>query len=218
MSAFTTNFFTFWQMNEDGTGEETLNHVGQHELAFDFLTPSFKDAPSLSNRTLPANHANRLLRLRLLSRGPGGLYRAGAALTAGIDASVSWWTPAGARSVNGPLWELDAVEVRPRAAGKPVRVAGHRTGGAGTCGAAEEQVSAPALRAWLVRRDLALIVTRDQISRDRANLQQPFNSQFLAASKRHRRPCRAAKSTISRTSRFSRATRCAPIPAVRAAA
>jgi hypothetical protein len=41
----------------------------------------------------------------------------------------------------------------------------------------EENVSEDALRAWLVSRDLALIVTRDQTSRDRADLQQPFNLQ-----------------------------------------
>ena len=41
----------------------------------------------------------------------------------------------------------------------------------------EEKVSEAALRAWLVKRDLALIVTRDQTSRDRADLQQPFNLQ-----------------------------------------
>ena len=69
VSAFATNFFTIWQMNEDGTGEETLNHVGQHELAFGFLTPSFRDDPNLSNHTLPANHANRLA-----IRREGGLF------------------------------------------------------------------------------------------------------------------------------------------------
>jgi hypothetical protein len=276
VSAFTTNFFTIWQMNENGTGEETLNHVGQHELAFGFMTPSFREDRSLSNRTLPANHANRLavrregglfhlreeprragsyvataaresgsfttgplvrlsgspalngdrmrvtaltesdpadavaggrfrnplplsdgrlvashtsaerppeqgtplpdLRLRLLTRGAGGLYRAGAPLTAGIHASVSWWTAGGARSFNGALWELDAVELRPRLAGKPVRAA---TGLEAPERAVlrEEQVSEAVLRAWLLRRDLALIVTRDQTSRDRADLQQPFNLQ-----------------------------------------
>jgi hypothetical protein len=282
VSAFATNFFTIWQMNEDGTGEETLNHVGQHELSFGFLTPSFRDDPSLSNRTLPVNHANRLavrregglfhlreeprhpgsyiataaresgsfstgplvrlsgapklngdqmtvtaltasdpadavaggrfrnplplsdgrlaashtsserppergapladLRLRLLTRGPGGLYRAGAPLTPGIQASVSWWTAAGTRSFSGALWELDAVEVRPRAAGKPVRVA---TGLEAPERAVlrEEDVSEAALRSWLLRRDLALIVTRDQTSRDRADLQQPFNLQVPGGKK-----------------------------------
>jgi hypothetical protein len=262
VSAFATNFFTIWQMNEDGTAEETLNHVGQHELAFGFLTPSFRDDPNLSDRTLPANHANRLpvrregglfhlreeprragsyiataaresasfttgplvrltgapslngdqmtvtvltagdpgdamaggrfrnplplsdgrlvashtssvrapepgaaladLRLRLLVRGSGGLYRAGPLLTPG-------W-----RSGAGMLWELDAVELRPRAR------APRRTGAFEAPERTvlrEEGVSEAVLRAWLVRRDLALIVTRDQTSRDRADLQQPFNLQ-----------------------------------------
>jgi hypothetical protein len=284
VSAFSTNFFTIWQMNEDGTGEETLNHVGQHELAFGFLTPSFRDDPNLSNHTLPANHANRLsirregglfhlredprragsyvataaresgsfttgplvrlggspvlngdqmkvtaltaqdagdalpggrfrnplplsngalvashtsavrapeegaalpdLRLRMLVQeratpAGSGLYRAGAPLTAGIHTSVSWWTPAGPQSFNGVLWELDAVEVRAqpsRYAAKPAHTA-DQLDAPERAVLAEEQVSEAALRAWLVKRDLALIVTRDQTSRDRADLQQPFNLQ-----------------------------------------
>lgn len=275
VSAFATNFFTIWQMNEDGTGEETLNHVGQHELAFGFLTPSFRDDPNLSNRTVPANHANRLtirregglfhlredprapgsylataaresdafttgplvrldgspalngdqmkvaaltatdagdalpggryrnplplsdgrlvashtsgerapeqgsaladLRLRFLVQGgPGGLYRAGAPLTPGIRAAVSWWSPAGPQSFSGALWELDAVELRPRA--QPLRAPAALEAPERAV-LLEEKVSEAALRAWLVKRDLALIVTRDQTSRDRADLQQPFNLQ-----------------------------------------
>jgi hypothetical protein len=58
VSAFSSNFFTAWQINQDGTGEETINHVGQHELAFGFLTPSFVEDANLSNRTLDHLHAN----------------------------------------------------------------------------------------------------------------------------------------------------------------
>ena len=279
VSAFVTNFFTIWQMNQDGSAEETLNHVGQHELAFGFLTPSFRDDPNLSNHTAESNHANRLairregglfhlredprragryvatvareagsfttgplvsldgapvlngdqmrvtaltafdagdapaggryrnpvplsdgrlvashtssdrapeegaaladLRLRLLVRdAPTGLYRAGAPLTPGIEAHVRWWSAAGRKSYDGALWELDAVEVR-------ARPAAPRTGAtaAATLEAperavlAQERVSEAALRAWLIKRDLALVVTRDQTSRDRADLQQPFNLQ-----------------------------------------
>jgi hypothetical protein len=275
VSAFATNFFTIWQMNEDGSGEETLNHVGQHELAFGFLTPSFRADPNLSNHTVPANHANRLairregglfhvredprragsyvataaresgafttgplvklsgapalngdqmtvtaltafdagdampggrfrnplplsdgtlvashtsaarapeegaaladLRLRMLARAKSsGLYRAGAPLTPGIRAAVSWWTPAGPQAFSGALWELDAVELRPRK--KTVRAADPLEAPERAV-LMEEHVSEAALRAWLVKRDLALIVTRDQTSRDRADLQQPFNLQ-----------------------------------------
>jgi hypothetical protein len=273
VNAFTTNFFTIWQMNQDGSGEETLNHVGQHELAFGFLTPSFRDDPNLSNRTVPANHANRVsirregglfqlredprtpgryiataarergafatgtlvaldgapslngdqmkvreltagdagdalaggrfrtplplsdgalvashtasvrapergstldgLRLRRLVRdAKSGLYRAGAPLTPGIHAQVSWWSPAGPRSFDGALWELDAVELRPRTMALRAQ-AGFEAPERAVL--REEQVGEAALRAWLVKRDLALIVTRDQTSRDRADLQQPFN-------------------------------------------
>lgn len=278
VSAFVTNFFTLWQMEEDGRNEETLNHVGQHELAFGYLTPSFRDDSALSNHTVDTYHANRLalrregglfharemprqrgsyiataaresaagvatfttgqlvrlsaapqlnaermtlsavtagdagdvlaggryrnplpladgsivashtsasgapaegaslpdLRLRWLEhdrRGP--LYHAGAALTAGIGAKVRWWTAAGPRQFDGQLWELDAVEVRPHARIAARHVAGFEAPERAVL--REEQVDEAALRDWLVRRDLALIVTRDQTSRDRADLQQPFN-------------------------------------------
>ena len=278
VSAFTTNFFTLWQMEEDGRNEETLNHVGQHELAFGFLTPSFKDDPALSNRTVDSYHANRLalrregglfhareepkkpgsyiataaresstgaatfttgqlvrlsggpelngesmtltaltagdpgdalaggrfrnpvpladgrlmashtsavrppdegqglpdLRLRMLDKGPKSLYRAGAALTSGIQADIRWWTPAGPQAYRGALWELDAVELRPLA--RPVQarhVAGFEAPELAVL--REEKVEPAQLRDWLLRKDLALIVTRDQTSRDRADLQQPFN-------------------------------------------
>ena len=298
VSAFVTNFFTLWQMEEDGRNEETLNHVGQHELAFGYLTPTFRDDPALSNRTIDRLHANRLalrregglfharedvrqrgsfiataaresttsaatfttgqlvrlsgapdlngermtltaltagdagdalpggryrnpvpladgrllashtsaerppeegaslpdLRLRWLQRGSGsnsggsrggrnslsssgaGLYRAGAALTPGIAAAVRWWTPAGPQRHDGLLWELDAVELRPQ---PPLAAARHVAGFEAPERAVlrEERVDAAALRAWLTQRDLALIVTRDQTSRDRADLQQPFNLQ-----------------------------------------
>jgi hypothetical protein len=272
VSAYTNNFFTPWQMNEDGSGEETLNHVGLHELAFGYLTPSFSDDPGLSRQTVDTLHANRnpirresgLFQLREEPRHPGSYlaiaarehdafatgqvvrlagaptlngeqmtvepvtpgdpadalpggrfrnplaladgtlvashapdvrapapghalaalrlvrleqdgrdgYRAGAPLTEGIRKSLWWWTPGGRKTWSGALWELEAVEVRPRA--RPVRVqAGLEAPERAVL--AEENVSEAKLRAWLLRHDLALIVTRDQTSRDRADLQQPYN-------------------------------------------
>jgi hypothetical protein len=273
VSAYTNNFFTPWQMNEDGSGEETLNHVGLHELAFGYLTSSFSDDPGLSRQTVDGLHANRnairresgLFQLREEPRHPGsylaidtrehdtfgtgqvvrlagaptlngeqmtvepvtpgdpadalpggrfrnplaladgtlvashtpdmrapapghalaalrlvrlepdgvaGRYRAGPPLTGGIRKSLSWWTPGGRKSWSGALWELEAVELRPRA--RPARAqAGLEAPERAVL--AEENVDEAALRAWLLRHDLALIVTRDQTSRDRADLQQPFN-------------------------------------------
>jgi hypothetical protein len=273
VSAFANNFFTAWQMNEDGSGEETLNHVGQHELSFGYLTPSFRDDPSLSNTTVDSLHANRtsirregglfqlredpglpgsylataardrdtfgtgqLVRLagapnlngeqmtvtpltpgdagdalpggrfrnplaltdgtlvashttnvrapapgrpldslRLVRLEPDratGLYRAGAPLTSGIRKALWWRTGASRKSWSGELWELEAAEVRARPLPSRARAALEAPERAVL---AEERVSEDELRAWLVRHDLALIVTRDQTSRDRADLQQPFN-------------------------------------------
>lgn len=43
----TFNFFSPWQINEDGTGGETLNHIGRHELGV-YAERVFKDDPNLS--------------------------------------------------------------------------------------------------------------------------------------------------------------------------
>jgi hypothetical protein len=117
------------------------------------------------------------LRLRLLVRDrTDGLYRAGAPLTPGIRAQVNWASTAGRQSFDGVLWELDAVELRARPPA-PRAAAGAGLEAPERAVLAQEQVSEAALRAWLVKRDLALVVTRDQTSRDRADLQQPFNLQ-----------------------------------------
>lgn len=42
------NFFFPWQLNQDGTGEETLNHIGRHEL-HSFFARSFTDDPALQD-------------------------------------------------------------------------------------------------------------------------------------------------------------------------
>jgi hypothetical protein len=273
VSAWTSNFFAPWQMNQDGSGEETLNHVGLHELAFGYLTKSFAGDPGLSDHTDEHLHANRLalrhaaglfqlredprqpgsyyatvarergsfatgqlvrlsgapglngeqmtldavtagdpgdalaggryrnalplsdgslvashttalrapapgstlpgLRLVHLVRDPvSGLYHAAETLTGGIRKSLAWNTASGPRHWNGELWELEAVELRarpvPRAAPSGLEAPERAV-------LAEEHVAEDELRAWLRRHDLALVVTRDQTSRDRADLQQPFN-------------------------------------------
>lgn len=272
VNAFISNFFTLWQINQDGTGEETLNHVGQHELAFGYLTPSFRDDPNLSNRTSDAFHANRVplrregglfqaredpmrpghyvaisaresdafttdrivslsgaptlqgeqmvlteltagdpgdhlrqgryrnplplsdgsllashtstqrapepgnrladLRLRKLLRAASGLYEPGPMLTSGLSVNVNWKSGTQQRQYNGPLWEIDAVEVVPRTRPTPAPVALEPPERSVL---AQAQVDENELRAWLRQQNLALIVTRDQTSRDRADHQQPFN-------------------------------------------
>jgi hypothetical protein len=43
---FRINHFFPWQLSQDGSGEETLNHVGRHEL-FDYFNQSLKNDPNL---------------------------------------------------------------------------------------------------------------------------------------------------------------------------
>lgn len=269
------NFFTPWQINEDGTEEETLNHVGRHELSWMNMKKTFIDDTALSDETDLGYRANQIslsidngglfhlredplnpgtyfsiaspefgtltadrivkltgaptisaesmvitnvtvtqadvlstiypggrfrtplpttlgtliashtpatsatpadmgvFRLRQLTLNPAtGLYAAATSLTSGINKAVTWWDTGSLRSFNGPLWELEPVEVRVRQ--RPVRPAA-RLESPEAAVFAEEGVTESALRTWMQNNNLALIVTRDQTSRDRADLQQPFN-------------------------------------------
>ncbi|MBC7714715.1 MAG: hypothetical protein H7177_15320 [Rhizobacter sp.] len=55
------NQFFIWQINEDGSEEETLNHVGRHEFGGSYMPAVFLDDPNL-NELLPANSVNKKMR------------------------------------------------------------------------------------------------------------------------------------------------------------
>ena len=59
VGGFTFNLFTPWQMNQDGTEELTLNHIGRQELSFGYLTKSFSNDPALSEYSNTALIANK---------------------------------------------------------------------------------------------------------------------------------------------------------------
>ena len=268
VNAFTFNLFTPWQMNQDGTEELTLNHIGRHELMFGYIERSFATDTAMADYTNTSIIANKkyirndggIFQIREDPRTPGtyyGIYArefgsltsdqivrftgaptlnaeqmvfedaspaavsnsltagrfrnplpistgqllasyttspmvrtdtqfrlyqlrtdasnmlvANSALTAGVRKSISWWSPDVLRSFDGLLWEVEPVEVvaRPRpSAGSWTLEAPERAV------LAEEQVDEAALRNWLKTNNLSLIVTRNQTSRDRGDLQQPFN-------------------------------------------
>lgn len=274
------NFFTPWQINEDGTDEVTLNHIGRHEfssfiprsfltdtaladlsqaglrvnklmivgnagilqiredtarpgtyfaiygrefgqlgsnqvvrfnggvsdnpqkMAFEQVTPPedfntfrtpggrYRNPLPLSNGTLIASHtpteeaipANiKVMRLRVLSPGVTGFYEPSAYLNPEIRKTLSWWSPDSLVSYNGPLWEIEAVEVvaRPR----PVQRKAPAVEAPEASVFNEEQVNEADLRAWLVKNQLALIITRNQTRRDAADLSQPFNLQVPGGTK-----------------------------------
>jgi hypothetical protein len=54
------NHFFPWEMNEDGSAEETLNHIGRHEIGGSYTDGSFTADPNLSYYVSPSLHANEL--------------------------------------------------------------------------------------------------------------------------------------------------------------
>lgn len=268
VNAFTFNLFTPWQMNQDGTEELTLNHIGRHELMFGYIERSFATDSAMSDNTNTSIIANKkyirndggIFQIREDPRTPGtyyGIYArefgsmtsdqivrftgaptlnaeqmvfedaspaavsnslsagrfrnplpistgqllasyttspmvqtstqfrlyqlrtdasnmlvAGSALTSGVRKTLSWWSPDTLQSFDGLLWEIEPVEVLARqrpTAGSWALEAPERAV------LAEEQVDEAALRSWLKTNNLSLLVTRNQTSRDRGDLQQPFN-------------------------------------------
>jgi hydrazine synthase alpha subunit-like protein len=110
-------------------------------------------------------------RLKALERN-GATFAAGAPLTPGIRKAITWWSPEALASWEGDLWELDAVELRSRP--RPLAKANPLPAPERSI-FEQEGVNEAALRGWLAARSLALIVSRDVTSRDRGDVQQPFN-------------------------------------------
>jgi hydrazine synthase alpha subunit-like protein len=273
------NHFFPWEINEDGTSEETLNHIGRHEL-HGYFNRSFNDDPKLvefiddtsgrmnanevenlfqikedpthagryfavdspefathasgriisltaepsrpadqiqveyvtaradathyrdplplSNGTLLAVHASETrddandgttaqptsryqFRIKTLEL-QNGSYVAGAPLTSGIHASLTWWSPDVLVTWSGDLWELHPVEVRartrPATRTTPLEEPEARV-------FREEGVDPQRFRNDLIARNLAVIVSRDVTSRDNADKQQPFNLRVAGGSAAH---------------------------------
>ena len=284
----TTNGHTFnqffpWQINEDGTEEETLNHIGRHELGGSYLSTSFSNDPNLQELYYFGNKTNTntivnflqpresptepgvfyaidapefathaagqiialegspainpdLMKLRYLTPrstasftqdgvtpdpANSGHYRSpvplsdgslvavhsaetradrnegtGAAplsrydfrlktlklqngywvpdvvLTSGITNHLTWYSPDSFVTYNGPMWELDPVEVRPRP--RPARITPNLPGPERQI-FTQEGVDPATFKAYLKQRDLALIVSRNVTGRDAGDRQQPYN-------------------------------------------
>ena len=276
VNGYTSNLFSPWEMNQDGTEELTLNHIGRHELSFGYMPKTFANdsalqdtsnesliankksirmdgglfqirenpqspgnyyaiyarefgsltsnqivrftgAPSLnaeqmtvvdaspaesggrleggrfrnplpmtsgqmvaSYTTSPTAQSGTLFRLHQLATNAAGMFTAGTPLTPGIVKTLSWWSPDVKVNYSGALWEIEPVEVvartRPPSAASVLEAPEKSV-------LTEELVDEAVLRNWLKSNKLALIVTRNQTSRDRGDRQQPFNLQVPAGAK-----------------------------------
>jgi Hydrazine synthase alpha subunit middle domain len=59
---FGINQFFIWQVNEDGSGEETINHLGRHEFGGAYQHPSFNDDANLTDSAGLSTIANAYMR------------------------------------------------------------------------------------------------------------------------------------------------------------
>lgn len=66
------NQFFIWQVNQDGSGEETLNHVGRNEVGGTYMDGVFMDDPNL-NDSLGSFTAN--LAMRATVRSDSGIFQ-----------------------------------------------------------------------------------------------------------------------------------------------
>ena len=273
VNGYTYNLFSPWQINEDGTDEEALNHIGRQEYSYDFLPRSFLNDPSLKDSNANLFGVNRrslkgdggLFHMREDPTTPGRYYaiyaeefgtmtsdqimsfnaspavnpedfrlndvtypnlrqpqgviggrfrnplpltsgtliashtpvalpiaadmkefrlrevvssgkryaEAGAYLTPGISKSVKYYSPDTLVTYDGPLWEIEPVEVVARQRPAMRNAPALETPELSIFKA--EQVNEIDFKNWLKANELALIVTRDQTSRDRADVSQPVN-------------------------------------------
>lgn len=112
----------------------------------------------------------RLKTLKLVN----GYYVPDQFLTSGLTNVLSYYDPDVLVTYTNRLWELDPVEVRPRT--KPARLTAHLPPPEERV-FMEEGVDVDTFKSFLRANELALIVSRNVTTRDRADLQQPFNLQ-----------------------------------------
>lgn len=176
---YVTHPDTRFETDEGGT--PSPNHSGHYRdprpLANGLVIASHTTETRIEqNEGTRANPNPRYdFRIKKLQAGGGGYLTAGTRLVnggAGIVRSITFWDPDVMVSYNGPLWEMQPVEVVARAtppnlsSSLPAPEAAIFT---------QEGVDPVAFKANLASRNLALTVSRNVTTRDVADRQQPFN-------------------------------------------
>lgn len=140
-------------------------------------TPETRQDDNTGTRANPGSR----YALRIKSLKASGAHRvADQPLTSGITASVSYFDPDVLVTYSGELWELDPVEVRPRA--RPARLTS-RLESEELSVFEDEGVSVASLEQYLETNGLALVVSRDVTTRDAADRQQPYNLKVAGSAK-----------------------------------
>lgn len=111
--------------------------------------------------------------LKLLTPAGNGYLRAGSGISGGITRNLSYFDPDVLVSYNGPMWELNPVEIVARTA-PPMTAEGNLAAPEQAVFDAE-MVDVETFRQSMIDRGLALMVVRDITTRDDADLQQAYN-------------------------------------------
>jgi hypothetical protein len=172
---YVTDRITALYLPEGGTPNATYTGHYRNPLPLSngaLLTVHADENRADKNMGTGANPVSRYnFRIKTLKVRTGSTLMADSLVTAGIVKSVSYWTPGGPVSFSGTMWELDPVEVRPRAV--PARRVPHLAAPELQI-MSEEGVDTTALRDYLVQNNLALIVSRNVTNRNTDDHQQPF--------------------------------------------
>ncbi len=138
------------------------------------LTVHTSETRADANEGTAASPVSRYsFRIQSLAPAGDGTLVADQMLTTGIVKSVAYWDPdTRVTYTDVTLWELDPVEVKPRA--KPVAPASPLPALEASI-FSQEGVDPAAFEAWLAQKNLAVIVSRDVTTRDALDQQQPFN-------------------------------------------
>lgn len=177
--------------NPDNAKIDYLTHRDTHSFA-DSLSPNhsglYRNPLPLADGTLISIHTSSTredrnegtraapksryqFRLKTLKQA-NGYWVADKALTPGVTKSVSYYDPDVLVSYSGELWELDPVEVRSRT--RPTRRAPKLEAPEQQV-LLEENIDVARLVTYLKQNNLALVVSRNITTRDKADRQQPFN-------------------------------------------
>jgi hypothetical protein len=126
-------------------------------------------ADNIGSDTNPATSYDFQLKFLVFTN---GFYKPGTPLTPSLTNIAAWWTPDVLITQTNGLWELDPVEViaRPRPVPFSVPLAQPEMDAFTAAG-----VNVAQFQKYLRTHNLALIVSRDVTTRDKADHQQPFN-------------------------------------------
>ncbi|HEV7923226.1 MAG TPA: hypothetical protein VGR02_20785 [Thermoanaerobaculia bacterium] len=111
-------------------------------------------------------------RIKPLIKQANNFYLPGAPVTGGIQASISYWNPDNLIQWSGTLWELSPVEIRARTMPATLTTPLDQPE---LNAFAAANVDVQQFRQYLADHNLAVIVSRDVTTRDKADKQQPFN-------------------------------------------